>query len=128
MLTATAKLASFRRRCRVLIFLAPDVSSRFGSRAQVCLARADLERLWTGDPQTTDGVQHCHDDGPPLQIYTGWDGDLYCVDKNPCKDYPNGLKGYCPKAGVGTSNKCGWSCCPGAKGCKLGGEGYNPND
>lgn len=50
---------------------------------KVCLRRGDLERLWAGDPATTNGVKHCHSEGPPLRVFTGWDGDLYCA-KNGC--------------------------------------------
>lgn len=46
---------------------------------KVCLSRADLENLWTGDQSTTNGEKHCHRwSGTDLQIFTGWDGDLYC--------------------------------------------------
>lgn len=52
---------------------------------KVCLARSELDALWTGGPWT-NGVKHCHvgGDGEPLQIFTGWDGDLYCTTANPC--------------------------------------------
>jgi len=53
---------------------------------KVCLGRTDLELLWTGGTQTMNGQKHCHDPGPPLKLYTGWDGDLYCTDGNDGND------------------------------------------
>ena len=49
---------------------------------KVCLARTDLERLWTGG-EGTNGKKHCHIDHPFFKIFTGRDGDLYCCLGSP---------------------------------------------
>jgi len=94
---------------------------------KVCLARADLERLWTGDPTTTNGVKHCHDEGPPLHIYTGWDGGLYCAkedDLKPwCYDYwvseQSSKNGFhtCRDVAVSPTFECKLGACTTKGGC-----------
>ena len=46
----------------------------------MCLPRFELERLWTGQGLrgASAGVEHCHQTTPTFEVYTGWDGDLYC--------------------------------------------------
>ena len=51
---------------------------------KVCLERPHLDNLWNGLNATgqASGVTHCHNP-QPFEIFTGWDGDLYCTSP-PC--------------------------------------------
>jgi len=47
---------------------------------KVCLERPHLDNLWNGLNATgqASGITHCHNP-QPFEIFTGWDGDLYCT-------------------------------------------------
>ena len=61
---------------------------------KVCLERPHLDNLWNGLNATgqASGITHCHSP-QPFEIFTGWDGDLYCAQtSNSC---PSSQTGYC---------------------------------
>ena len=61
---------------------------------KVCLERPHLDNLWNGLNATgqASGITHCHSP-QPFEIFTGWDGDLYCAStSNSC---PSSQTGDC---------------------------------
>lgn len=59
---------------------------------KVCLESAKLAQLWTGLDASGNrsSSKHCHNPHP-FQIYTGWDGDLYCSDNLACDNPPSSV-------------------------------------
>jgi len=47
---------------------------------KVCLERTKLDQLWNGlnSKNQPGGSKHCHNT-EPFEMFTGWDGDLYCT-------------------------------------------------
>ena len=50
-------------------------ASRPEDHVKVCLEKEKLDTLW--QLPTLSGAKHCHADHP-FNIFTGWDGDLFC--------------------------------------------------
>jgi len=58
----------------------PNTAQEPEDHIKVCLERTKLDDLWNGRNATgyASGSIHCHNLEPYFEIYTGWDGDLYC--------------------------------------------------
>ena len=98
----------------------PRTAQGSKDHVKVCLEKAKLDQLWNGlDAEgVASGPKHCHSESP-FQIYTGWDGDLYCQCNHPilnygdsCQIYPECNQGQC-------QSQNGYTCCNRYAQCTL---------
>ena len=78
---------------------------------KVCLSQRDLVRLWTGDLNYTNGVKHCHSEGPTQRVFTAWDGDLYCTADQCASGFQWFQEGFCMKTGHSCTDPCPTEFC-----------------